>query len=75
MTAWQAASVFLNRPSQSLLSDPHRGGGHPQNADRHPLPFSLWELIFMAFGLKNTAQALQHLKDNILTGLDYIFTF
>ncbi len=29
----------------------------------------------MAFGLRNAAQALQRLKDNILTGLDYVFSF
>jgi hypothetical protein len=29
----------------------------------------------MAFGLRNTAQALQRLKDNILMGLDYVFSF
>ncbi len=28
-------------------------------------PFGLWEFLFMAFGLRNTAQALQWLKDNI----------
>jgi hypothetical protein len=33
-------------------------------------PFGLWEFLFMAFGLKNAAQALQRLKDNILMGLD-----
>jgi hypothetical protein len=33
--------------------------------------FGLWEFLFMAFGLKNAA--LQHLKDNILKGLDYVF--
>jgi hypothetical protein len=29
-------------------------------------PFGLWEFFFMAFGLRNAAQALQRLKDNIL---------
>jgi hypothetical protein len=29
----------------------------------------------MAFGLRNAAQALQQLKDNILMGLDYVFSF
>ncbi len=38
-------------------------------------PFGLWELLFMAFGLRNAAQALQRLKDNILMGLDYVFSF
>jgi hypothetical protein len=38
-------------------------------------PFALWELLFMAFGLRNAAQALQRLKDNILKGLDYVFSF
>jgi hypothetical protein len=38
-------------------------------------PFSLWEFIFMAFCLKNATQALQCLKDNILMGLDYVFSF
>jgi hypothetical protein len=38
-------------------------------------PFSLWEFLFMTFGLRNAAQALQQLKDNILMGLDYVFSF
>jgi hypothetical protein len=29
----------------------------------------------VAFGLRNAAQALQRLKDNILMGLDYVFSF
>jgi cleavage and polyadenylation specificity factor subunit 1 len=32
------------------------------------MPFGLWEFLFMAFGLRNTAQALQWLKNNILMG-------
>jgi hypothetical protein len=38
-------------------------------------PFGLWEFLFMAFSLRNAAQALQRLKDNILMGLDYVFSF
>jgi hypothetical protein len=38
-------------------------------------PFGLWEFLFMAFGLRNAAQALQRLKDNILMGFDYVFSF
>ena len=38
-------------------------------------PYGLWEFLFMAFGLRNAAQALQRLKDNILMGLDFIFSF
>jgi hypothetical protein len=38
-------------------------------------PFGLWEFLFTAFGLRYAAQALQGLKDNILTGLDYVFSF
>ncbi len=34
--------------------------------------FGLLEFLFMDFGLRNAAQALQHLKDNILMGLDYV---
>jgi hypothetical protein len=37
-------------------------------------PFGLWEFLFMAFGLRNDAQALQRLKDNILMGLEYVFS-
>jgi putative transposase len=33
------------------------------------------EFLFMAFGLRNEAQPLQRLKDNILMGLDYVFSF
>jgi hypothetical protein len=29
----------------------------------------------MAFGLRNAAQALQRLKDNILMGLEFVFSF
>jgi hypothetical protein len=32
------------------------------------VPFGLWEFLFKAFGLRNAAQALQRLKDNILMG-------
>jgi hypothetical protein len=38
-------------------------------------PFGQWEFLFMAFGLRNAAQALQQLKDNILMGLDCVFSF
>jgi hypothetical protein len=38
-------------------------------------PFGLWEFLYMAFGLRNAAQALQRLKDNILMGHDYVFSF
>ncbi len=34
-------------------------------------PFGLWEFLFMAFSLRNAAQALQRL----LMGLDYVFSF
>jgi len=39
------------------------------------MPFGLFEFIFMAFGLRNAAQALQRLKDNILMGIDFVFSF
>ncbi len=39
------------------------------------MPFGLWEFWFMAFGLQNAAQVLQRLKDNILMGLDLVFSF
>jgi hypothetical protein len=35
--------------------------------------FGLFEFLFMDFGLTNSAQALQRLKDNIFLGLDYVF--
>jgi hypothetical protein len=38
-------------------------------------PFGLWEFLFMAFGLRNAAQALQWLKDNIFMGLEFVFSF
>jgi len=38
-------------------------------------PFGLWEFRYMSFGLRNAAQALQRLKDNILIGTDYVFSF
>ena len=36
-------------------------------------PFGLWEFLFMAFGPRNAAQALQWLKDNILMGFRFCF--
>jgi hypothetical protein len=38
-------------------------------------PFGLFDILVMAFGLKNASHALQSLKDNILMGLDYVFFF
>ena len=38
-------------------------------------PFGLWEYKFMSFGLKNAAQALQRLKDNILLDMPNIFGY
>jgi hypothetical protein len=38
-------------------------------------PVGLWEFLFMAFGLRIAAQVIQRLKDNILMGLDYVFSF
>jgi hypothetical protein len=38
-------------------------------------PVGLWEFLLMAFGTRNAAQAIQRLKDNILMGLDYVFSF
>ncbi len=38
-------------------------------------PFGIWEILFIDFGLRNAAQALQRLKDSILMGLDYVFSF
>ncbi len=38
-------------------------------------PFGLWEFLLMAFGLRNATQALQRLKENILMGLNYVFSF
>ena len=37
--------------------------------------FGLWEFRYMSFGLRYAAQALQRLKDNILVGTDYVFSF
>ena len=36
-------------------------------------PFGLWEFLFMAFGLRNAARALQRLKDSLLMGLEFFF--
>jgi hypothetical protein len=38
-------------------------------------PFGLFEFPFMAFGLKKAAQTLQCRTDNILMGLEYVFSF
>jgi hypothetical protein len=38
-------------------------------------PFSVWKFLFMALSLRNAAQALQPLKDNILMGLEFVFSF
>ncbi len=67
MTAWLTALFFQNRFVQSLPSDPHCQGRCPQNGDCHPFrPF--W-VSLVAFSLKNTAQALQCLRENILRAL------
>jgi hypothetical protein len=39
------------------------------------MPFDLREFLLMAFGLRNAAQALHQLKDNILMGKNYVFSF
>jgi len=38
-------------------------------------PFGLFEYRYMSFGLKNAAQALQRLKDNILMDLTHTFAY
>jgi hypothetical protein len=38
-------------------------------------PVGLFQFPFMVFGLKKAAQTLQCLTDNILVGLDYVFSF
>jgi hypothetical protein len=38
-------------------------------------PFGLFEFPFMVFGFKKAAQTLQCLTDNILMGLEYVFSF
>ena len=78
MTAWQAAPYFRKKTwlkpwTKELHSfngpDSHRQGERCYNI--------IWpfQVLFMAFGLKNAAEALKHLKDNILMGLDYVFSF
>jgi hypothetical protein len=72
MTAWLAALFFskiylVKAYHQILIAE----ADIPKMAIA--TPFSLFEFLFMASGIKNEAQALQHLKDNILTGLDYVF--
>lgn len=38
-------------------------------------PFSLWEFLCMPFGLKNAAQAFQHLMDGILKDIPFTFVY
>jgi hypothetical protein len=37
--------------------------------------FSLWEYLFMPFGLTNDAQTFQHLMDRLLRHLQFVFTY
>ena len=39
------------------------------------LPFSLFELLWMPFGLKNAAQAFQQLMDSVCQGLALVFIY
>ena len=38
-------------------------------------PFGLFEFVRMPFGLKNSAQAFQHLMDGVLRGLAFVFVY
>ena len=38
-------------------------------------PFGLFEFLHMPFGLKNSAQAFQHLMDGVLRGLEFCFVY
>ena len=38
-------------------------------------PFGLYEFLRMPFGLKNAAQALQHLMDTVCRSLDFAFVY
>ena len=38
-------------------------------------PFGLFEFLRIPFGLKNSAQALQRLKDRVLCGLPFLFVY
>lgn len=38
-------------------------------------PFGLFEFPVMCFGLRNAAQTFQRVINNILRGLDFVFTY
>jgi hypothetical protein len=50
---------------------------HPSNIQKTAItiPFDLFELSFMFFGLRNAAQTFQRFMDEVLRGLDFCFAY